>query len=107
MTKKQTINTNDIHRWVEFLKQLQNTHTNKGDQTTLLAIIANLKQSIKSTQCIGKSQLAARYQLCRTSFMNRLIQDEELYDYLILAGYKKRQKIFTPKQIEIIEKHFG
>jgi len=108
MGKKQTINSQDVHRWVELLEQLRNKTTSKQDYDALSDIITKLNDGLsKTTPCIGKTQLAAQYKMSVKGFIKLLRQDEELYDYLILAGYDKNQRIFTPKQIEIIKKHFG
>ncbi|MEI3118011.1 MAG: DUF4248 domain-containing protein [Parabacteroides johnsonii] len=34
-------------------------------------------------------------------------RDEELWEELLLAGYRKGQKVFTPLQVTILVDHLG
>lgn len=42
-----------------------------------------------------------------TQLARWLRRDEELWEELLLAGYHKGQRVFTPLQLEIIIDHLG
>ena len=58
-------------------------------------------------QSINKTKLAQMYGWNLQFLVKRINTSAELLKELTETGYYSNQRIFTPKQIEIIFKHFG
>ncbi len=68
---------------------------------------------MKKHKIYGHTELALLYfknvqpKSASTQLARWLRRDEELWEELILAGYRKGQRVFTPLQLEIIIDHLG
>lgn len=108
MGKKQKISFRDVQNMVDLLEKIRLKIEITEDQQTLTGIIGQLKKLLmQTTPVIGKKQLAEKYDLSLRSFIALLRHNEECYDDLILSGYRKNQKVFSPRQMEIINQYFG
>ncbi len=56
---------------------------------------------------INKTKLAQMYGWNLQFLVKRINRSAELLKELTETGYYSNQRIFTPKQVEIIFKHFG
>ena len=71
------------------------------------------KKSIDKTRIYGHSELAALYfryvqpKSASTQLTRWIQRDCELYEELLLAGYHKGQRLYTPLQLAILLDHLG
>jgi transposase len=56
---------------------------------------------------MSKSELAAEFGVHRATMMLWIKHNPKLFDQLKKMGYKSTQKLFTPKQIELIQSFFS
>ena len=54
-----------------------------------------------------KSQLAEELEMHRHTLMRKIYTDDELYSELCALGYKRKQKLFTKRQTEVIHRLLG
>ena len=52
-----------------------------------------------------KTQLAQMFNICKKTLMKKIRSNQKLMKELEATGYTKLQKIFSPRQVRLIERY--